>query len=101
MTSSLLPGIEILENTLSRGLSGPEPTTAVIANLTHLDDSVDEEEVDLPLSTVPPRLEDPATTKRTRGKILDFIPLHVGVAIKKTKQCQRRRSHPRSVSLPH
>jgi hypothetical protein len=73
---------------VSRGQARPEPTTAVIIDLAHLGGSADEEEVGLPSSTAPPRLEDPATTKKTRGKLLDFATLHVGVAS-------------RSVSLPH
>ena len=68
---------------MSHDLSGPEPTTAVITDLTHLDDSADEEGVGLSPPTAPPRLEGPATTKRTRGKTLDFVTLHAEIASKK------------------
>jgi hypothetical protein len=69
---------------VSRDLPGH--AAAAITDLTHLDDSASEEEVGLPPSTAPPRLEDPTTTKRTRGKTLDFVALHTGTASKKTRQ---------------
>jgi hypothetical protein len=67
---------------VSRDLPGPGPA------LTYLDDSPGEEEAGLPPSTAPPRLEDPTSTKRTRGKTLDFVALHTGAASKKTRQWQ-------------
>jgi hypothetical protein len=43
-----------------------------------------EEDVGLPPSTAPSRLED-ANTKRRRGKTLDYLALHTGKASKKTR----------------
>jgi hypothetical protein len=46
----------------------------------------DEGDVGLPPpSTAPPRLEDTAVMKRTRGKTLDFVVLQNGTVIKKGK----------------
>ena len=39
----------------------------------------------LPPSTAPPRLEESGRMKRTRGKTMDFVALHTGVASKKGK----------------
>jgi len=51
-------------------------------DLTHLESP--EEDVGLPPSTAPPRLED-ANTKRRRGKTLNYLALHTGKASKKTR----------------
>jgi hypothetical protein len=47
-------------------------------------ESAGEEDLGLPPSTAPPRLED-AVTKRSRGKTLDYLALHTGKASKKTR----------------
>jgi hypothetical protein len=63
----------------SRAAPTPGP-----ADLTGFGD--DEEDAGLPPpSTAPPRLEDTAVMKRTRGKTLDFVALQNGTAIKKGK----------------
>ena len=46
--------------------------------------SAGEEDLGLPPSTAPPRLED-AVIKRSRGKTLDYLALHTGKASKKTR----------------
>jgi hypothetical protein len=52
----------------------------------HAPESVNEEDPDLlPPSTAPPRLEESGSTKRTRGRTLDFVALHTGTASKKGK----------------
>ena len=52
----------------------------------HAPESADEEDPDLlPPSTSPPRLEESGSTKRTRGRILDFVALHTGTVSKKGK----------------
>jgi hypothetical protein len=63
---------------VARDIPGPGPIATAITDLTHLDDSVGEEEVGLSPPTAPLSLEDPTTTKRTRGKTLDFIAIHTG-----------------------
>jgi hypothetical protein len=46
----------------------------------------DEEDAGLPPpSTAPPRLEDTAVMKRTRGKTLDFVALQNGTSTKEGK----------------
>jgi hypothetical protein len=52
----------------------------------HAPESAGEEDPDLLLpSTAPPRLEESGSTKRTRGRILDFVALHTGTVSKKGK----------------
>ena len=52
----------------------------------HAPESTDEEDPGLLLpSTAPPRLEESGSTKRTRGRTLDFVALHTGAASKKGK----------------
>ena len=67
-------------------MPGLGPVAAAITYLTHLDDSGGEEEVGPSPSTAPLKLEDPTTTKRIRGKTLDFVAIHAGAASKKTRQ---------------
>jgi hypothetical protein len=69
-------------------VSRAAPTPTALApgpvDLTGLGD--DEEDAGLPPpSTAPPRLEDTALMKRTRGKTLDFVALQNGTAAKKGK----------------
>ena len=63
----------------SHAVPTPRPT-----DLTGFGD--DEEDAGLPPpSTAPPRLEDTAVMKRTRGKTLDFVALQNGTVTKKGK----------------
>ena len=78
LTSAEIAGKDLLakekaESAASRAANhGPEPA--------------DEEDPGLlPPSTAPPRLEESGSTKRTRGRTLDFVALHTGAASKKGK----------------
>jgi len=52
----------------------------------HAPESTDEEDPGLlPPSTAPLRLEESGSTKRARGRTLDFMALHTGTASKKGK----------------
>jgi len=59
-------------------------TTNRVAN--YAPKPINEEDPGLLLpSTVPPRLEESGSIKRTRRRILDFVALHTGAANKKGK----------------